>query len=212
MKVADLIPLIHLAYKGKGKEKAPIPSNPKYSIYMSIASDAQDKWAEDPDNDWPELFNGDEERDFTDGVIELERGECRVTDPIIIDGKKVPIIHFTDRFDVSIGAYITGVRGQRIVTLVNPDQFTSNKAQIGIILYPTPLESSMSVVTCSNTRWLSYYSAAMLARNDPAKEDEADRLFDLSTAEYKDMSNKEFNIKRRKYRQRVNRYPRIPGV
>ncbi len=213
MKFSELMPLIHLAYKGKGADKVPLPSTSKYAIYLSLANDAQDKWAEDPDNNWPSLFNGDDDRDIdSDGTIELDSEECRPTDPIIIDGKKVPIIHFDDRHDVAIGAYVTGVRGERVITIVHPEQFKSTSARVGIILYPTRMTAADSTVTCSNTRWLSYYTAAMLARNDPAKEDEADRIFDLATAEYEDMAKGELNVKRRRLRQRVHRWPRIPGV
>ena len=214
MRASELVPSIHLAHKGKSAEKAPASTDAKYQVYLTIASDAQDRWAEDPDNDWPELFGGDVTATVVNGSTALDAAVCRSTDPIYWGDTEIPIVHFSDRNTILPCAYITGKRGSRVIHFNGVENLTGDSVKLGIINYAPRLDTTQADVdvTCSNTRWLSYQSAAMLARNDPAKEDEADRLFGLANVEYKEMSARNVGVKRRKNRVLRNRYPRIPGL
>lgn len=186
MLVSELIQKIHRDFTGRGKEKAPEPTDPKYAIYLSRANDNQDRYAEDPAVDNPELFAGDIDVTLSNGSIDLPEECAVVTDPVMYDGKPIPLISYKQRHSEKAGAYVTGKRGERKLTIINPSNYPLNTFTVGITAYPDTMTGPTSEVGCGNTRWLSLITAAQLAEQSPAKEDLAPSLFSQANAEYKE--------------------------
>lgn len=210
MNVRTLIAKIHLAYKGKQSSKAPKPSEPKYEVYLSLANDNQDRWAEDPDHDWESLYAGVLTLPIVDGQISLPEETCKVIS-CTYQNKQVPIVYFKQRYDVKSGAYITGPKGEKILHFVNPEDYTGS-AVVETLAYPEEMKRENDTVACDNPRWLALQTAAMLARNDPAKDDEADRIFELANNEYQEMAARDMKSQisgGRKLKRAYSRMPRL---
>lgn len=184
MIVSELIGKIHIAYKGKAAGLAPSPGEDKYSMYLSRANDNRDRWVEDPAVDNPELFSGDITATLTDGVFNLPADAARVTDPVMYGTTEIPLISFKDRHTATKGAYVVGLKGNRKLYIVHPENYPDNSFTVGLINYLDPMVNQSDDIQCSIPRWLALETAAQLAEQDPAKEDLAPSLFNQAVAEY----------------------------
>ena len=213
MIVQDLIAKIHLAYKGKGSSKVPPTNSDKYGMYLSLANDNLQRWAEDPRNEWLSLIRT-EQITVDNGIIELPERAVRAIKPLIIDGKPIDMIDIDDRYEVSGGAYTTGPCGKRVLNLAGKDmtRFNGKMANVSYIAYPDELKTPQDEIICDSVRWLAYQTAAQLARNDPAKEDQSDALFDMANDEYIEMSERNRKLSSPSGKRVKSRIIRIAGL
>lgn len=213
MKVSELIGKIHIAYKGKDASLAPTPGDAKYSMYLSRANDNQDRWAEDPAVDNPDLFGGDVTVALTDGFANLSADTARVTDPVMYGKVEIPIVSYKDRHRLNAGAYVVGPKGSRKLYVINPDSYPDNSFTVGVLKYPDSLVNQTDDVACTIPRWLILQTAAQLAEQDPAKEDLAPSLYNQATSEYSDgLSRTRKQMRGTSKKIAAPRYPRIGGL
>jgi hypothetical protein len=206
MLVSELIKKIYIAYKGKDAQKAPQPGDKKYPVYLSNINDALDQWADMPYN-WSTLFT-ELEANITDSKVELPSGFIRFTDKIFIDGKEFDLVDFNERFDHNECVYISGGNPKK-VSVVSESQVESGSLSAGVILRPEHATDNSSLVICDNYRWLALTVAAIIASNDPAKDDMAGDLSAKAQIEF-DLMVKNLNKKPRGYiRKTKSKHPPI---
>ena len=213
MIVSELITKIHIAYKGK-LTNTPTFGDPKRALYLSRANDNQDRWSEDPAIKNPDLFGGDIELTLnSEGYADLPEEAAVITDPVMYGRAEIPVVPFTDRHIVDVGAYVVGKKGERRVYIINPDKYPLNSFTVGIQTYPDPMVNDTDEVGCSSVRWLALQTAAQLAEQDPAKEDLAPSLYNQATAEYQESIQRiKKQLRGSNKRIRVTGYPRIGGL
>lgn len=180
--VADLMPKIQIAYKGKGAAGVPTKQMPQYAIYLSIANDALRLWAEDTEVNWPSLFKT-VDLPIVSGLVTLPDDFVRLSDQPTVEGKLMSVVPFTQRNAADTNSvYVAGTPPTLTFTGYN-----TGTAKVGYIAYPPELVSNSSEVVCDSLDWLAVQTAAILAEKDPSRDDTYPELVQQANQKYKIM-------------------------
>lgn len=193
MDTSEFIGKVQIAYKGKGAHKAPAFGTVKCDLYLSIANSKLRSWADDPEYIWNTLFSI-EELVYDGSPVAVPTGFIKFADAVEITSgndklilSPVPVEH---RNDYKNAVYLSGHSPKTIsFTSVVPDKFLNQRLSIPCCIYPPKLVTADDLDVIDNYEWLINITAAELARNDPAKDDQFSNLIGLSNIEYKKMQD-----------------------
>ncbi len=201
MTAAQLLNSIYEAYRGKVASRTPAWGSDKGNLAISIANRKQREWCTDPRNKWNSLF----EIRALSPVLDV------TTTPTYTYNLAADFYQPSDfvkivKNDSSIVVYPIVKAQQRNVELQslyihgsNPKKITFSqivdKGLEGATMYVpgyyllADLANSTDPVLVDDPNWLVYATAAELARNDPAKEDNYPNLIGMANELYARMSN-----------------------
>lgn len=192
MTLSDLVTQVWTAYKGKG-EKAPSSGTDKYTNLVNIANRKIAEWARDPNVTWDSLY------DFrSNGTISaaltynLDTDCIRPSDEVILQISatqtvELPIVkpHQRDYYLTSVQLFGNNPKQLRF-TEINDAWIGADLVLPGYYL-PSTLTAASDVIPVDIPEWLVYATAAELARNDPAKEDQVANLAGQAAEIYRQM-------------------------
>lgn len=193
MDVTEFLGKVQIAYKGKGAHKAPAFGTVKCDLYLSIANSKLRSWADDPEYIWNTLFSV-EELVYGGGPVAVPTGFIKLADAVeLVSGNDklilspVPVEH---RNDYKNAVYLSGHSPKKIsFTSDVPAIYLNQQLIVPCCIYPPKLVKATDLVVIDNTEWLINITAAELARNDPAKDDQFNNLIGLANVEYKKMQD-----------------------
>lgn len=103
---------------------------------------------------------------------------------------KLPIVKPQQRGNYTSGIYLTG-KNPRVANFIETiganHQFVGKTLKIGTYDRPTPLSAEGDTIPLNDPDWLVYETAAELARNDPAKDDQFGNLQGIANDKFTDL-------------------------
>jgi hypothetical protein len=197
MQVTEFMNQTYYAYRGKGASKTPLAGSEKYATALAIANRKIKEWATDPNNKWASLF---EVRtvDTVDATTPTYTYDLPTdfyassdfAEIIKTDGSRVeyPITLPQKRNLYNQALYISG-RNPKKITFANTIDTGLNGGDLNVAAYyiPADLVNSTDVIPVDSPEWLIYATAAELARNDAAKDDQFPNLAGIANDLYRKM-------------------------
>ena len=194
MEVKEFIGKVHIAYKGKGAHKAPVKDTDKYKLYLSVANDMLRNWSEDPKYNWDSLYEFYEDT-FTGNSIEAPTGFCKLIEPAELENGNLKLelkpTKVRSRKRDKNAYYVYG-NSPRTIDFTFGETLTDyvgGSLSFAFGTYAPKLVNETDPVICDSLQWLIYATAAELARNDPAKDDQFEPLLQLASVEYTKMTD-----------------------
>lgn len=200
MTASDLLNRVWRAYRGKGATKTPAWGSEKANLVLDIANQAQEEWAKDSNQAWSSLFNIVEVDTIDTSVFtyELPVNFMTPSDYFLLDktdGSRIelPLIKPQQR-DGQL--YISGSNPKKVTFSCTNIDTTYNGGSLKAPAYymPASITDSTDVITVDDPNWLVYATAAELARNDAAKEDQYPNLLGKANDLYKKMIDANNNV------------------
>ncbi|MDP4227898.1 MAG: hypothetical protein Q8910_16160 [Bacteroidota bacterium] len=194
MKAQDLIQLAYTAYRGKAASKTPTWGSDKANIALEIANRKQREWANDTKQSWKSLF------DIKNvGVVSTLTFTYNLDDTFIKPAKSFQIVTTTGNIiEVSLTKPQNSEQGKIYISGMNPKKATFGGTYIDSYLdggtlkahgyyIPSDMVNNTDLVSVDNPDWLVYATAAELARNDAAKDDQLANLMGMANDLYTKM-------------------------
>lgn len=205
---------VQLAYKKNNRW--PASGSADFINYVSIANRLKDEWAMDADHFWNSLFRFDTIATIptsnpgqayplaTDVFslsdwVQILRTDGNTDIFIVVHPNarnqynpqvSSPEYGFTSK-QMQAGCFLTGNAGNLQVNFVTPlSQMTGDlggQIQAGVYYIPPDMVLDTDIVTVDDPTWLVYATAEELARNDPAKQDQAPTLAAKKDVRWKKM-------------------------
>lgn len=182
MNGTQLLEAIYITYRGKGASRVPAWGTEKANTAISIANRKQQEWARDAYHRWNSLFAIN-----TIGTINLAvdtytlpagfMGNSDFAKIIKADGSKTeyPVVlpHQRDQFDQAL--YVLGNTQIAFAQRIDAGLSGATLRLAGYYL-PASIVLATDLVKVDDPNWLVYATAAELARNDPARDDQVGNL------------------------------------
>lgn len=197
MEAQELLNQIYYAYRGKGVSKVPAWGTEKANLAIAIANRKMKEWARDPYHRWASLF---EVRDLADPIdpaqfsYDLDTDLIANSDYVFIvktDDTRLeyPVVTPNKRNGNGQCFYIAGRNPKQLVWATETIDAGLDGATISLAGYylPADLELVDDLVSVDDPNWLVYITAAELARNDPAKDDQFGNLVGQANDLYQKM-------------------------
>lgn len=195
MILSDLVAEISVAYKGRDKQWA--EGTDKWDRAVTILNRKRREWARDADVSWRSLYSIETIGTFsTTQTYNLASDINKLGDFVYLeDGnnwKQFSVISPLRRREYSQACYVTGINPQVLTfidTISATDPWIGSDIKAGAYSIPADVTTGSSEVTIDNPEWLIYATAAELARNDPAKDDQFDNLLGMANDLYQKMKD-----------------------
>lgn len=186
-----------VSYAHKGSDKNLTEGSDKWNRTVSILNRKRREWARDSRTTWASLF---EERNVgtfsTQQTIDLDEDIHKLSDFIILredntNWKTLNVVSPQRRNEYSDAVYVSG--NPRVLTFI--DTITADNQWIGAdiiapcYIVPEDVTTGSEDVTIDSPEWLIYATAAELARNDPAKDDQFSNLIGMANELYQQMKD-----------------------
>lgn len=197
MQVTEFMNQVYYAYRGKGASKTPVAGSEKYNTALAIANRKIKEWATDPNNKWASLF---EVRtiDTVDATTptytyDLPADFFSASDfaeIIKTDGSKLeyPIVLPQRRNLYNQALYVSGRNPHKITFSQTIDSgLNGGTLKVAAYYIPADLVNPTDVIPVDSPEWLIYATAAELARNDAAKDDQFPNLVGIANDLYRKM-------------------------
>lgn len=218
MLASDFLNEVYVKYRGKIASRTPAWGSDKAIVAIGIANSKKNEWATDPRNKWDSLFDivsmgtistGTSTYDLDDSFF-MASDYAKV---VLTNGEYVeyPIVKPQQR-NLSSGQslYIHGSDPRKITfTQTIDDSLDGGTLYIPGYYIPADMTLSTSVVPVDNPQWLVYVTAAELARNDPAKDDQYPTLLGTANDLYVKMSNANNDTGFLQFNSIVNNMPQV---
>ena len=190
----DLVAEINYAHKGNNKvlEEGSV----KWNRTVSILNRKRREWARDATTEWNSLFEIRTVGTFsTDQTIELDEDIHKLSDFVYLeDGsswKKFEVVSPQRRKEYNQAVYVSG--NPKVLTFIDTiqatDQWIGSSIQVPCYFVPEDVTTGTDDVFIDSTEWLIYATAAELARNDPAKDDQYGNLVGMANDLYQAMKD-----------------------
>lgn len=196
MLASALLNSIYEAYRGKISSRTPAWGSDKGNLAISIANRKQREWCTDPRNKWNSLFEirsigtiatATDTYDLDDDFyLPSDYAKIIKTDDSIVE---YPIINAQKRNTEAQALYIHGNPKQITFAQTIDSGLASGTLYVPGYYLLADLIASTDTVLVDDPYWLVYATAAELARNDPAKEDNYPSLVGMANELYSKMSN-----------------------
>ena len=192
------------AYRGKDITKTPVWASDKANMVLDIANQKKDEWAKDPNQVWSSLFDIKDITpviDVSTFTYSLDASFLFPSDYFLIlrttgDIAQVSLTKPQKRLDNETSLYISGSNPKKVTfagTFIDAG-FSGGTLKAPGYYLPADMTTSTSVVAVDDPDWLVYATAAELARNDPAKEDQFSNLLGMANNLYEKMIAANNNI------------------
>lgn len=174
MTLADLVTDSFRAYKGKSSS-VPQAGSDKYIDIVAIANRKRRERAQDANVDWPDLYQNVAVGNAVTSTqtYNLAVNVLRPTDYVFIGTKQLLVIKSPAISRYTDGCYITGTNPKTLTFITTiTTAYNGQAIAMPAIILPTDLVNASDVVNPTEAEWLVYATAAELARNDYAKEEQ----------------------------------------
>ena len=194
MTLSQVVSESYLVYRGK-LSSVPAVGSEKYNRIVSIANRKQREWVQDSNVDWLSRYEMRVLGTLTTGNQEydLDNDIMRLSDYVIItdlQGNKRYIQTLRPQVisRYKSGCYISGGNPQQL-NFVTPidSSFNGFALTVPCFTIPADMTTPTSVVSVEDPNWLIYATAAELARNDYAKEEQYPNIIGQANDLYKNM-------------------------
>lgn len=196
MQGQELLNQIYYSYRGKGQSRVPVWGSEKANTAIAIANRKQKEWARDPYHRWGSLF---EVRSV--GTIDTSTFEYDMDTDLIdnsdyifinrVDGSRseYPVVMPEKRELYPQGFYLSGRNPKKLNWCGTTIDTALDNGTIKLAGYYLPTDIALvdDYVSVDDPNWLVYATAAELARNDPAKDDEYGNLQGMANDLYTKM-------------------------
>lgn len=198
MIASDLLLDIYRVYRGKIDSRAPVWGSDKANVAIDIANRKVSEWATDSRNKWNSMFEINSVGTVSVGTqtYDLDDTFFAPSDYAKIvktDGSYVEysIVKAQQRnIPAGQALYVHGTDPKKITFAQDIDaSLASGTLYVPGYYVPSSLTASTDVVPVDDPVWLVYSTAAELARNDPAKDDQYAVLAGMANELYLRMSN-----------------------
>lgn len=192
MTVEKLIKSMHRKYAGDSRY--PAAGTADYIRYLDTANELKDTCATDENNKWDWAFEDDIEIGEASSALtyNLPANVHDLSDYVYVvvsSGKRVPfkIIKKKDRGDKLYCVYISSKNPKKITFTNMPTNCIGHSIVAGAYVIPPDMVNPSDLVPIGRPEWLAFAGAAMLAFNDPSKEDKFPDLNGMANAQYQEM-------------------------
>lgn len=196
MQGQELLNQIYYAYRGKGASRVPVWGSEKAATAIAIANRKQKEWARDAYHRWSSLFDV---RNV--GTVNTSTFAYNMTTDLLTNSDYVyvdriggsrseyPVVlpHQRDRYPQ--GFYVSG-RNPKVLNWngTNIDSgLNGGTLRLAGYFLPEDIVDPTDYVSVDDPNWLVYATAAELARNDPAKDDQYANLQGMANDLYTNM-------------------------
>jgi hypothetical protein len=194
MTLNGLVAEINYAHKGNNKVLA--EGSDKWNRTVSILNRKRREWARDATTQWNSLFEVRTVGTFsTDQTVELDDDIHKLSDFIYLesgaDWRRFDVVTPQRRREYSQAVYVSG--NPKVLTFIDPiaatDSWLGSSIQVPCYFVPEDVTTGTDDVFIDSTEWLIYATAAELARNDPAKDDQFGNLIGMANDLYQAMKD-----------------------
>lgn len=197
MTVTELITEINYAHKGNNR--APAEGTDKWNRALSIINRKIREWATNRNISWASRF---EEYALaaltTSEKYNLPTNFHKLSDQVFVmadDGvarREYSVVKPDQRRDWEKGnaVYVSGTDPKVLTftaTIATDDPYLGNNIIVPMYTIPEALTAGSDEVEIDSEEWLIYATAAELARNDPAKDDQFGNLVGIANEKWQDM-------------------------
>ena len=196
MTLAQLVSESYLAYRGK-LSSVPAVGSEKYNRIVMIANRKQRDWAQDSNVDWLSRYELRPLGTLLSGtqIYDLDNDIMRPSDYVILtdlQGNKryIQTVRPQLASRVTSGCYIFGTNPVQLNFITKIDSSYNGFAlTVPCFTIPADMSSPTSIVSVEDPNWLIYATAAELARNDYAKEEQYPNIVGQANDLYKKLAN-----------------------
>ena len=193
MNTDTFVQLTYQRYRGKNTN-VPTVGSEKYNLIVATGNQLMRNWARDPSVDWMSRYELRSQGNLSSGLQEYELDDdiIRLSDYVELRNTSNQkrwrsVVKPQDRARVSEGVYTYG--RPLVLTFIDTvgeslDGFT---LYVGCYTMPDAFSNANDEVLVDNPDWLSYATAAELARNDPARDDQFGNLQGIANDLYAQM-------------------------
>jgi hypothetical protein len=195
MTLTELVTEINFAHKGNNR--APAEGTDKWDRTVSIVNRKLREWARDPKVGWNSLF---EERNVgtlsTSQTVELDEDVHKLSDWVYVrdsddQERRYTVVQPNRRgqYRESNSVYVSG--NPKVLNFIDSisvdDQMIGADIIAPLYFLPEELTAGTDDIYIDSPEWLIYATAAELARNDPAKDDQFSNLVGMANEFYSQM-------------------------
>lgn len=196
MTLNELVAEINYAHKGNSKVLA--EGSDKWNRTVSILNRKRREWATDATTEWNSLFEIRSAGTFsTTQTVELDDDIHKLSDFIFLGDlststwKRYDVVSPQRRGEYSEAVYVSG--NPKVLTFIDiipaTDSWIGSTINVPCYIVPEDLTLGSEDVLIDSTEWLIYATAAELARNDPAKDDQFSNLMGMANDLYQAMKD-----------------------
>lgn len=182
MNTDTFVALTYARYRGKNTN-IPASGSDKYNLIVLTGNQIQRNWAKDPQTDWQSryelrnvgtLSTGTQDYELDDDIIRLsDYVELRDANN---QKRWRSVVKAQDRARVSEGVYTWGKPLTMTFLDTIGESLSGFSIYAGCYVMPDEFANPNDEVLVDNPDWLCWATAAELARNDPAREEQYGNL------------------------------------
>lgn len=196
MQGQELLNQVYYTYRGKGASRVPAWGEEKAQTALAIANRKQKEWARDAKHRWSSLFEVRNVGTIDTSTFAYNMGVDLIapSDYVFINRttgsrSEYPVVLPHQRNLYPRGFYFSG-RNPKVLNWAGESIDSGlNGGTISLAGYflPSDIVDPTDYVSVDDPNWLVYATAAELARNDPAKDDQFSNLLGMANEVYSNM-------------------------
>jgi hypothetical protein len=195
MILSNIVTDAYRAYRGK-TSNTPGVGSPKYIDIVAIINRKQREWASNPNVDWVSRY---EQRAvgtliLAQQIYDIDSDVMRLSDyvlltkPVTLQKVYVGVVKPQAITRYAKGCYLYGVNPQELAFIQTIDSSLAGYTiTVPCFTMPPDMVNPTDFVACDSPEYLIYATAAELARNDYAKEEQYPNLNGIATTLYTQM-------------------------